>query len=148
MFCAIYSNVHTPNQNFLPKTRHYVDIHLYPHVHDLTNLIRNAAVVLYFQPFQTIRLDRMSAAFGWTVEEVEKEVVALIQSGHIHGRVDSQNKASRCSRHDHGDFLISLTLQILKARKLDHRAELFAHAMKTADEIQSTNRKLLLRMRL
>ncbi|KAG1730270.1 26S proteasome subunit RPN7-domain-containing protein [Suillus paluster] len=111
------------------STRHYLDIHLYSHVYDLTNLIRNVAVVLYFQPFQTIRLDRMSAAFGWTVEEVEKEVVALIQSGQIQGRVDSQNK-------------------ILKARKVDHRAELFAHAMKTATEIQSTNRKLLLRMRL
>ena len=34
----------------------------------------------------------MSAAFGWTVQEVEEHVVALIQSGDIHGRVDSQNK--------------------------------------------------------
>ncbi|KAG2040446.1 26S proteasome subunit RPN7-domain-containing protein [Suillus americanus] len=109
------------------STRHYVDIHMYSHVYDLTNLIRNVAVVLYFQPFQTIRLDRMSAAFGWTVDEVEKEVVALIQSGQIQGRVDSQNKATR---------------------KVDHRAELFARAIKTAAEIQSTNRKLLLRMRL
>ncbi|KAG1720812.1 26S proteasome subunit RPN7-domain-containing protein [Suillus lakei] len=118
------------------STRHYVDIHMYSHVYDLTNLIRNVAVVLYFQPFQTIRLDRMSAAFGWTVDEVEKEVVALIQSGQIQGRVDSQNKASE-------NFLA-----ILKARKVDHRAELFARAIKTAGEIQSTNRKLLLRMRL
>ncbi|KAG1764552.1 26S proteasome subunit RPN7-domain-containing protein [Suillus occidentalis] len=105
------------------STRHYVDIHMYSHVYDLTNLIRNVAVVLYFQPFQTIRLDRMSTAFGWTVDEVEKEVVALIQSGRIQGR-------------------------ILKARKVDHRAELFARAIKTAAEIQSANRKLLLRMRL
>lgn len=35
----------------------------------------------------------MSAAFGWTTEEVERHVVALIQSGDIQGRVDSQNKA-------------------------------------------------------
>ncbi|KAH7911481.1 26S proteasome subunit RPN7-domain-containing protein, partial [Hygrophoropsis aurantiaca] len=111
------------------STRHYADIHLAPHVHDVTNLIRNTAVVLYFQPFATIRLDRMSAAFGWSVDEVEKEVVALIQSGQIHGRVDSQNK-------------------VLKARNPDHRAELFAHAIKTGAEVQSTNRKLLLRMRL
>jgi COP9 signalosome complex subunit 1 len=48
--------------------------------------------VLYFQPFATIRLDRMSAAFGWTVDEVEAQVVGLIQSGDIQGRVDSQNK--------------------------------------------------------
>ena len=37
----------------------------------------------------------MSLAFGWTVEEVERHVVALIQSGDIKGRVDSQNKVSR-----------------------------------------------------
>lgn len=76
----------------LKKTRHYIDIHLASHVHDLTNLIRNCAVVLYFQPFSSIKLERMSVAFGWTVEEVEHHVVALIQSGQIHGRVDSQNK--------------------------------------------------------
>ena len=49
-------------------------------------------MVLYFQPFATIKLDRMSAAFGWTIEEVEYHVVNLIQSGNIQARVDSQNK--------------------------------------------------------
>jgi PCI domain len=74
------------------QTRHQIDLHLALHVFELTNLIRNWAVVLYFQPFATIRLDRMSAAFGWTVDEVEAQVVSLIQSGNIQGRVDSQNK--------------------------------------------------------
>jgi COP9 signalosome complex subunit 1 len=111
------------------STRHYIDVHLSPHVHDLTNLIRNWAVVLYFQPFATIKLDRMSAAFGWTIEEVEYHVVNLIQSGDIQGRVDSQNK-------------------ILQAKKTDYRAELFARAMKAGREMQAANRKLLLRMRL
>jgi len=111
------------------STRHSIDIHLSSHVHDLTNLIRNCAVVLYFQPFTTIKLDRMSAAFGWTIEEVEYHVVKLIQSGNIQGRVDSQNK-------------------ILQAKKTDYRAELFAKAIKTGREIQAANRKLLLRMRL
>jgi len=111
------------------STRHYIDIHLSPHVHDLMNLIKNCAVVLYFQPFATIKLDRMSAAFGWTIEEVEHHVVNLIQSGNIQGRVDSQNK-------------------ILQAKKTDYRAELFARAIKAGREMQSANRKLLLRMRL
>ncbi|KAN0094428.1 26S proteasome subunit RPN7 domain containing protein [Tylopilus felleus] len=111
------------------STRHYIDIHLGVHVNDVTQHLRQTAIVLYFQPFETIRFDRMASAFGWSIEEVEREVVALIQSGQIQGRVDSQNK-------------------ILKAKKTDHRAELFAHAMKTALDIQSTNRKLLLRMRL
>lgn len=34
----------------------------------------------------------MASAFGWSIEEVEREVVTLIQSGQIQGRVDSQNK--------------------------------------------------------
>ncbi|KAF7986122.1 hypothetical protein HWV62_41567, partial [Athelia sp. TMB] len=111
------------------RTRHFVDIHLFPHVNDLTALIRNRAIVLYFKPFSSIKLDRMSAAFGWTVLEVEKHVVALIQSGDIQGRVDSQNK-------------------ILQAKTTDHRAELFDRAIKAGNEMQSANRKLLLRMRL
>lgn len=34
----------------------------------------------------------MATAFGWTVQQVEEQVVSLIQAGEIHGRVDSQNK--------------------------------------------------------
>jgi len=109
------------------STRHQIDIHLAPHVIELTNLIRNWAVVLYFQPFATIRLDRMSAAFGWTVDEVEAQVVALIRNGSIQGRVDSQNK-------------------ILHAKKTDYRADLFARAIKAGKDMQAANRKLLLRM--
>jgi COP9 signalosome complex subunit 1 len=111
------------------STRHYADIHLSPHVHDLTSLIRSSAVVMYFQPFASIKLERMSAAFGWTIEEVEYHVVNLIQAGDIQGRVDSQNK-------------------ILKAKKTDYRDELFARTIKAGTEMQAANRKLLLRMRL
>ncbi|KAG5651159.1 hypothetical protein H0H81_009651 [Sphagnurus paluster] len=111
------------------STRHLADIHLTQHITELTDQIRNWAVVLYFQPFATIKLDRMSKAFGWTIEEVERHVVQLIQAGSIQGRVDSQNK-------------------ILYAKKTDYRADLFARAIKTATEIQAANRKLLLRMKL
>ena len=61
-------------------------------MNDVAQHLRHTAIVLYFQPFETIRLDRMASAFGWSIEEVEQEVVALIQSGQIQGRVDSQNK--------------------------------------------------------
>ncbi|TFK68147.1 PCI-domain-containing protein [Pluteus cervinus] len=111
------------------STRHYIDIHLAGHVHDLTALIRNWAIVLYFQPFSSIKLSRMSTAFGWTIDQVEKHVVDLIQSGEIKARVDSQNK-------------------ILQAKQTDYRADLFARSIKAAKDIQSANRKLLLRMRL
>lgn len=74
------------------QTRHYIDVHLSLHVKFLTDLIRSHALVMYFQPFSSIRLERMATAFGWTLEEVEQQVVNLIQSGEIRGRVDSQNK--------------------------------------------------------
>ncbi|KAF9452084.1 PCI-domain-containing protein [Macrolepiota fuliginosa MF-IS2] len=111
------------------STRHYIDIHLSQHVHGLTSLIKNNAVVLYFQPFASIKLDRMSQAFGWTVDMVEEHIVNLIQSGEIHGRVDSQNK-------------------ILYAKKTDYRGDLFARTIQAGNDILSANRKVLLRMRL
>ncbi|KAI6019127.1 26S proteasome subunit RPN7-domain-containing protein [Pisolithus marmoratus] len=109
--------------------RHNTDIHLSPHTPELTRLIRHVSLVLYFAPFETVRLERMADALGWSVEEVEREVVGLIQGGRIVGRVDSRGK-------------------ILVAKKTDHRAELFSRAMKMASEMEKTNRKLLLRMRL
>ncbi|KAI0060391.1 hypothetical protein BV25DRAFT_1807315 [Artomyces pyxidatus] len=111
------------------SARHMLDPLLAPHIANLTSHIRARALVLYFQPFATIRLERMSAAFGWTVKEMEKEVVSLIQRGEILGRVDSQNK-------------------ILKARSTDPRAQLYAHALKAGADMQSATRKLLLRMQL
>ena len=71
----------------------------------------------------------MSAAFGWTVEDTEREVVALIQRGDILGRVDSQNK-------------------ILRARSTNPRAQLYAHAIKSGVEMQRATNKLLLRLQL
>ncbi|PCH37462.1 PCI-domain-containing protein [Wolfiporia cocos MD-104 SS10] len=111
------------------STRHSIDIHLTQHMTSLANMIRSRALVLYFQPFASIKLERMSVAFGWSIEELEQHVVALIQAGEIHARVDRQNKT-------------------LKAKETDQRAALFARAMKSGESMQSSNRKLLLRMRL
>ncbi|KIY73824.1 hypothetical protein CYLTODRAFT_416481 [Cylindrobasidium torrendii FP15055 ss-10] len=111
------------------STRHYIDVHLSSHVNLLAEKIKNKAVVLYFQPFSSIRLDRMSGAFGWTVDETEAQVVALIQTGSIQGRVDSQNK-------------------VLQVKAVDHRTDLLSRATKAGAEIQNANRKLLLRMKL
>ena len=39
-------------------------------------------------------------------------------------------------------------MQILKAKETDQRAALFARAIKSGQDMQAANRKLLLRMRL
>lgn len=55
-------------------------------------LIRSRAVALYFRPFATVKLEKMAAAFGWTIGETECEVVRLIGEGDIKGRVDRLGK--------------------------------------------------------
>lgn len=132
------------------QTRHAVDVHLLQHVSALSNLIRSKALVQYFQPFASIRLERMSQAFGWSVDELEQQVVNLIQSGEIRARVDRQNKVRSpsgilCVETEADEGLRS---QILKAKETDQRAALFAKAIRNGQDVQSTNRKLLLRMRL
>ena len=44
--------------------------------------------------------------------------------------------------------LVLTVPEILKAKDLDHRAELFSRAIKAGADIQTANRKLLLRLRL
>ncbi len=130
-FCFVLSFPpdHNASLAFCVQARYLLDPLLGPHVGNLTVFIRSRAVVLYFQPFATIRLERMSAAFGWRVEDTEREVVTLIQRGEILGRVDSQNK-------------------ILRARSTNHRALLYAHALKAGTNMQSATKKLLLRLQL
>ncbi|KAH7107066.1 PCI-domain-containing protein [Auriculariales sp. MPI-PUGE-AT-0066] len=111
------------------SARHSLDIILSPHIQELTQNIRDRAIVLYFQPFASIRLDRMALAFGLPADDLEKLVVKLIQAGKIKGRVDSQNK-------------------ILRAKEQDQRTQMFARAEEVGRSIQSSNRKLLLRIRL
>ncbi|PVF98382.1 hypothetical protein CPB86DRAFT_774856 [Serendipita vermifera] len=111
------------------SSRHLLDNLLSPHVKALVSFIKDRALVLYFGPFASIRLESLADAFGLTLEDTEKSVVSLIQSGSIKGRVDSHNK-------------------ILKAKDLDHRTELYIRALKTGQDIAASNRKLLYRLRL
>jgi COP9 signalosome complex subunit 1 len=111
------------------QTRHALDLHLAPHVAALGALVRDRCLVMYLQPFASIRLARMSAAFGWPVDAVERAVVGLIQAGEVKARVDSLEK-------------------VLRAKDVDPRAELFVRATAVGKEMQSATRKLLLRLRL
>ncbi|PAV18220.1 G pathway suppressor 1 [Pyrrhoderma noxium] len=111
------------------SSRHYLDIHLGPHLNELTNLIRDRALILYFQPFANVRLQKMATAFGMELNDIENTLVILIRRGAIKGRIDKRNK-------------------ILKTNVVNQRDALFARAAHAAKEIQARNRLLLLRMRL
>jgi COP9 signalosome complex subunit 1 len=127
------------------SSRHYLDIHLSMHVKELATRIKNNALVLYFKPFASVRLESLAQAFGLPLDETERNIVALIQDGSIKGRVDSHNKVSLSPIGC--EFALTVP-KILKAKDLDHRAELFSRAIKAGADIQTANRKLLLRLRL
>ncbi|KAG8943297.1 hypothetical protein FRC04_002977 [Tulasnella sp. 424] len=109
--------------------RHLLDIHLAHHVPTLAQQIRNRALVLYFQPFATVHLERMAAAFGMELTDMEANIVKLIEEGLIKARIDSQNK-------------------ILKAKDHDPRVELYNRAVAAGLETEASTRKLLWRMKL
>ncbi|KAG8741805.1 hypothetical protein FRC10_002404 [Ceratobasidium sp. 414] len=109
--------------------RHALDIVLAPHVTALTSLIRDRALILYTTPFASIRLQRLSDAFGLPLSEVETHVVRLVKEGQVKGRVDASEK-------------------VLFANVVDARAELFQKALKAGSESEAMARKLILRMKL
>jgi len=111
------------------SSRHALDCHLAGHVIELQKQIRNRALVLYFQPFASVHLDRMAAAFGMDMAELEGSIVKLIEDGLIKARIDSQNK-------------------VLKAKVHDPRIELYNRAVTAGLDNQASTRKLLWRMKL
>jgi len=111
------------------SSRYMLDIHLSRHVHTLVLEIRKRCVVLYFQPFASVELKKMGAAFGLDLEAMELLAVELIQEGRIKARVDSTKK-------------------LLLAKQIDSRVALYQRATKAAVQTNKTTEKLLLRMRL
>ncbi|KAI9838572.1 MAG: hypothetical protein M1819_004884 [Sarea resinae] len=74
------------------KTDYLLDIYLQPHVADLYRSVRTKSIVQYFIPFSTVTLDSMAQAFGTDEGSIEDELVAMIQSGALNARIDTQNK--------------------------------------------------------
>lgn len=132
---------------FGSQSRHSLDLHLSHHVNELHRRIRDRALVLYFQPFASVRLDRMAIAFGMELSDMEASVVRLIEEGLIKARIDSQNKVLPCTLRAPLSNSTSRS-QILKAKDHDPRIELYNRAVAAGLGTQSSTQKLLWRMKL
>jgi COP9 signalosome complex subunit 1 len=88
-----------------------LDMYLAPHVDRLYRLIRNKALIQYFEPYSSACMRRMASSFSTSIEELEKEVIVLIYEGYIKARIDSHQK-------------------ILYAKNLDPREQTFERAIK------------------
>lgn len=69
-----------------------LDMYLAPHVERLYRLIRNKALIQYFEPYNAASMSTMAEAFKTSVAELEKEIVILIYDGHIRASIDSHHK--------------------------------------------------------
>ena len=71
-------------------SRLLLDIHLSPHVPALMGKIKEKMLELYFQPFTSVKIEKMAAAFGWSPEIIEEESVKLIKAGQMKARIDKR----------------------------------------------------------
>lgn len=76
-------------------SRMRLDIHLARHVDDLLKRINDKMVQQYFEPFRSVKMDKMAAAFGWDVASLEKTLVKLIESGTMRARIDKEAHVRR-----------------------------------------------------
>ena len=74
-----------------------LDIFLSKHVEKLYSMIRQRAIKQYFQPYKCVSLCKMSTAFNTTAERMEDEVVDMLLSGQIKGKVDTLAKVLHAS---------------------------------------------------
>ena len=61
------------------SSRQYLDIYLSIHVKELITRIKNDASVLYSKPFASVRIESLAQASGLPLDEMERNIVALIQ---------------------------------------------------------------------
>lgn len=69
-----------------------LDMYLAPHVERLYKMIRNKALIQYFEPYSAASMYKMAQAFDTSVVDLEREIITLIYDGHIKARIDSHNK--------------------------------------------------------
>uniref|UniRef100_A0A7S3R7C1 PCI domain-containing protein n=1 Tax=Dunaliella tertiolecta TaxID=3047 RepID=A0A7S3R7C1_DUNTE len=103
-----------------------LDMHLAPYIKELHAHIRQRALVQYTLPFKSVNLADMGAAFGLTLEELNKELARLITDGTVKARIDSH-------------------AGILYACHDDKRSSTFQHVLTCGEAYLKETKALLLR---
>lgn len=106
-----------------------LDPFLYPHVNKLYVMIKEKAIMQYFQAFSTIKLQSMAEVMGLSVPDLQSHVANLIGDGRIDARIDSADK-------------------VVYGRSTDQRNADYVKALKTGELLVSTMKTSLMRMSL
>ncbi|RKP03793.1 hypothetical protein CXG81DRAFT_9144 [Caulochytrium protostelioides] len=106
-----------------------LDMRLHRAVPTLVAAVRQRALVQYTRPFVSLRLDAMAAKLGLPVDDLERDVCALIAQGLIPMVVDSY-------------------AGVLYAKPADQRSRVLQKTLDQADDYVQTVHTMLLRMSL
>ncbi|KAK9360436.1 26S proteasome subunit RPN7-domain-containing protein [Lipomyces starkeyi] len=106
------------------KTDYMLDIWLADHVEKLFDRIRENCYTQYVRGYKRGYLDKMAARFGVSQDDVEKDLIALIESDKVPVRLDLENKY----------FLF---------KSADERADVYDHVMSIANTFERNGRLLL-----
>ena len=106
-----------------------LNIYLASHINTLYSLIRQSAIVQYFETYLTSDINQMAIEFRTSTEQLESELIALIEKGQLKARIDSYNK-------------------VLHAKFSDNRTEIYERVMKMRKHLSQRVNAILLRTAL
>ncbi|CAD5223731.1 unnamed protein product [Bursaphelenchus okinawaensis] len=106
-----------------------LNVYLAPMLDELYALIRKRAIIQYFEPYYSADLKGMAVEFRTSVEELEMELVYLIKSKELSGRIDNYNK-------------------ILHLKIGNKQNEIFDKILKTNADLEETVHAIILRSAL
>ena len=109
------------------KADYLLDVYLHRHIPQLYYEIRSKAIQQYFIPFSCVTFSALATAFNTDEPTIEVELTQMIKHGKLDARLD-------------------LVDRVLLTRMVDHRSEVHAEALTTAEEYERTAHLRLLRI--
>ena len=140
---ALFTAKYTVTLDILRRHRSdfMVDLFLSPHVDILYREIRQRALVQAFLPYSTLELSTFSSLFSTPIEEITSEIVQLIESGKIRGRLDHPRMVTLdCDSVAHH--------QVVIARERNQQSRLFEGSLKMASDYIKSAHGLLLNFKV
>eukprot|EP00357_Protocruzia_adherens_P012991 CAMPEP_0114990566 /NCGR_PEP_ID=MMETSP0216-20121206/10875_1 /TAXON_ID=223996 /ORGANISM="Protocruzia adherens, Strain Boccale" /LENGTH=464 /DNA_ID=CAMNT_0002353771 /DNA_START=99 /DNA_END=1493 /DNA_ORIENTATION=+ len=100
-----------------------------PHLEYLVTGVRKKALIQFFTPYKSLKLQDIATAFNTDVEGIEKELSNLIADGQIEARIDRHNK-------------------ILYAKTANQKVNTYLKALEVGDAFRRDTEILLLRVNM
>lgn len=73
-------------------SRLLLDIHLSKHVNTIIDRIRDRMLELYFEPYKSVKFEKMASTFGLEVPALQSQIIRLIKRGTLKARINTRDQ--------------------------------------------------------